>query len=176
MIIVGLGNPGQEYANTRHNVGFDVVDKVVDQLGGKWKKEKGVAWCMIGKQHFIKPLQFMNASGQSLQEFMKYKKLALLSSADMLVIHDDLDFPLGEIHEQQNRSAGGHNGVQSMIDALGTQDFSRIRIGIGNNREANIPAEDYVLQHFSPAEQPVIASAITQVVQQLRQRYAPPII
>lgn len=170
MIIVGLGNPGKEYASTRHNVGFDVVDQLVKELHGSWKKEKGVAWSMVGKQYFIKPLQFMNVSGQSLLTFMKYKKMTWTSPADLIIVHDEIDFPLGEVHEQLKRSAGGHNGVKSIIDTLGTQNFTRYRIGIGNNREVGLPAEDYVLQKFSKDERVVIDKAIADVVTTLKQK------
>lgn len=163
MIIVGLGNPGQEYETTRHNVGFSVLDEVLGTFpGSTWKKEFGVAWCTIGQHLLIKPQEHMNVSGQTVVTFLQKKNIAV-QPENILVIHDDLDFPLGEVHEQANRSAGGHNGVQSLIDALGSQNFSRIRLGIGSNREFNIPAEAYVLQKFSKLEEQTIRPAITAV-------------
>ncbi len=175
MIIVGLGNPGQEYEQTRHNLGFMVVDALVKKLNGRtWKKEPGVLWSKIVDSIIIKPQELMNVSGKTLQSFLLKKKLAYVplpvSSLNVLVVHDDLDFPLGEIHEQVNRSAGGHNGVLSIIEALGTQNFSRLRIGIGNNRDVNIPAEDYVLQKFSGDEKKVIDQAIDQSVELLSKK------
>lgn len=167
MIIVGLGNPGHEYELTRHNVGFMVLDKMYD---GAWKKERDVVWAKIGPHLLIKPQAFMNQSGPAVRSFLGYKKVDLADPTTLLVVHDDVDFPLGEIHQQVNRSAGGHNGVQSMIDALGTQNFSRLRIGIGNNRELNIPAEAYVLQRLSDQELATIQPAISQAAETLKQK------
>lgn len=174
MYIVGLGNPGLPYEQTRHNLGFMVVDALVIALNGTpWKRETNVRWSKIGDHVVIKPQQFMNVSGVSLAAFLAYKHISLSDPTQLLVVHDDLDFPLGEIHEQMNRSAGGHNGIQSMIDALGTQNFGRLRIGIGNNRDVNIPAEDYVLQHFTAAEKMVIHEAIARAVQKLTGKVRP---
>ncbi len=165
MIIVGLGNPGLPYEQTRHNLGFMVADALAIALNGSpWKKEQMVRWSKIDGHYIIKPQEFMNLSGQSLRAFLDYKHLDLSDSTQLLVIHDDLDFPLGEIHQQVNRSAGGHNGIQSIIDALGTQNFGRLRIGIGNNRDVMIPAEEYVLQHFTTAEKKIIDDAVNQAV------------
>lgn len=171
MFIVGLGNPGTEYEGTRHNVGSEVLDKLLAKFPEtSWKKEFGVLWCRLGPHWLIKPQQYMNLSGQSLKSFLDYKHLDLNDPAQLLVVHDDVDFPLGESHEQLNRSAGGHNGVQSIIDTLGTQNFNRLRIGIGNNREVNVPAEEYVLQKFSGDEKKIIASAVSQAVTLLRSK------
>lgn len=171
MILVGLGNPGKEYEGTRHNVGFMVVDELVKKLDGTtWKKEADVQWSKIGEHFIIKPQEFMNLSGHSLKSFLDYKHIDLSDTTQILIVHDDLDFPLGEIHQQLNRSAGGHNGVLSIIEALGTQNFSRLRIGIGNNRDLNIPAEDYVLQKFSAEEKKIIDGAIDQAVQLISTR------
>jgi len=171
MIIVGLGNPGAEYDQTRHNVGFMVLDAVVEKHHGTpWKKEGGVVWSKIGTHLLIKPQEFMNLSGPSIQTFLNYKHIELSDPTQLIVIHDDLDFPLGELHEQINRSAGGHNGVVSMIETLGTQNFSRLRIGIGNNRDVNIPAESYVLQKFSADECKIINTAIADAVEVIERK------
>lgn len=170
MIIIGLGNPGKEYEGTRHNVGFTVLDRLIKKLPGlKWKKEFGVEWCNNKSDWLIKPQQYMNVAGATLYTFQQKKKLgflALSEKSELLVVHDDIDFPLGEIHEQFNRSAAGHNGIQSIIDVYG-QEFYRLRIGIGNNRALNIPAEDYVLQKFSVEEKKIIDTAIEETVQRL---------
>ncbi len=170
-IIVGLGNPGPEYARTRHNVGFLAAEKLVARRHGQpWKKEFGVRWSKIDGLWIIEPQQHMNASGPALQSFLQRKKLAVPPAHDFVVVHDDLDFPLGEFHEQLNRSAAGHNGVQSIIDALGTQNFTRLRIGIGHNRDLNVPAEEYVLQRFTPTERTIIEGVVDQVVDRLEQK------
>lgn len=173
MVIIGLGNPGKQYDGMRHNLGFMIVDELVKQNNGAWKTERGVQWAKIGGHILIKPQEFMNLSGRSLAAFLNYKHLPLPEPSDLLIVHDDLDFPLGEIHQQINRSAGGHNGVQSIIDALGTQNFSRLRIGVGNNRDLNIPAEDYVLQKFSGDEKKVIDGAIEQATEMISKKIFP---
>lgn len=170
-IIVGLGNPGKEYIDTRHNVGFLVVEKLVAcRRGRRWKDEFGVRWSKIDGWWIIEPRQYMNASGPTLRYFFDRKKLAVPPADVLIVIHDDLDFPLGEFHEQSNRSAAGHNGVQSIIDALGTKNFTRLRLGIGRGRDLNLPAEEYVLQRFTPAERPVVNEAVDQAVERLERK------
>jgi PTH1 family peptidyl-tRNA hydrolase len=171
MIIVGLGNPGVTYEGTRHNVGFDVLNAVQRaHPDTTWKKEFGVSWCRIHGHTLIKPEEFMNVSGTTLRSFMQKKGLSVTAPETLLVIHDDLDFPVGELKQQTDRSAGGHNGIQSIIEALGTQAFERLRIGIGNNRELGIPAEDYVLQHFTSAEAPIIKTAIQHATELIEAR------
>jgi PTH1 family peptidyl-tRNA hydrolase len=164
MIIIGLGNPGAKYDGTRHNVGFVVVETVAQKLDLAWSTEFGVRYARSGQHWLLEPQEFMNVSGQTVVAFCQKKHIAI-NPVDVLVIHDDLDFPLGELHSQRDRSAGGHNGVQSVIDALGTKAFQRLRIGIGNNRDLNIPAEDYVLQKFSATESAALQPAITQAAE-----------
>lgn len=168
MIVVGLGNPGPEYTGTRHNVGFAVLDLLAEKINLSWKNEFGVAWVKTGSHWLIKPLQFMNTSGSTLWDFQQRKRdvSGFSIETELLVVHDDVDFSLGELHQQANRSAAGHNGVQSIIDTYG-QNFHRLRIGIGSNRDANIPAEDYVLQKFSSDELPIISQAIDQAAGRL---------
>lgn len=169
MIVVGLGNPGQQYADTRHNVGFMVLDAFARSWPDlSWKTEFGVSWARLDRHWLLKPQEFMNLSGPTLNAFLQKKGLAYSIERDLLVIHDDLDFPLGEIHAQADRSAAGHQGVQSLVAALGSQAFRRLRIGIGNNREVNVPAEAYVLQKFSAEEAPIISQAVSNAVQQLK--------
>lgn len=167
-LIVGLGNPGPKYEATRHNLGFLVLNRLAHDLGATtWKQERGVQVASVSGHWLIEPQEYMNRSGESVRDWLAYKHLTVDPKV-LVVVHDDLDFPLGEVHEQSDRSAGGHNGVQSMIDALGTQAFRRIRIGIGNNRDLNIPGEDYVLQPFSDDERPTIDQAIVDVVARLK--------
>lgn len=171
MIIVGLGNPGKEYEGTRHNVGYAVVDALVAGLKGlTWNDDDAAIWSQVGQHLIMKPFEFMNVSGASLESILDDQHLHVTAPTDLIIVHDDLDFPLGEIHEQVNRSAGGHQGVQSIISALGTQNFTRLRIGIGNNRDVNVPAEEYVLQKFSTDEQPIINQAVERAVKLLSQK------
>lgn len=167
--IIGLGNPGSEYANTRHNLGFLVLDRLVEELGLTWKQEFGVRWAKTSTALLIEPQEFMNVSGQTVATFFAKKKIDLTPD-QIIIVHDDLDFPLGEQHLQSNRSAAGHNGVQSIFDAFGTQAFSRLRLGIGNNREHGLPAEDYVLQRFSSTEQDTVSTTVTLAARTLQEK------
>lgn len=172
MMIVGLGNPGKKYVGTRHNVGFAVLDQLANDWScSQWKKEFGVRWTRAKEHWLLEPQEFMNVSGACLLVFTQRKKLALQPASDLLVVHDDLDFPLGEIRWQHDRSAAGHNGVQSIIEVWG-QHFSRLRVGIGSNRESNLPAEDYVLQPFTSAEQPIIDQAIIEATTLIQKNIA----
>jgi peptidyl-tRNA hydrolase, PTH1 family len=152
-IIVGLGNPGKQYEKTRHNVGFEVID----ELSKKWSisldqaKHKGiygVGMVRGEKVLLLKPLTYMNLSGESISAVMHFFKVEI---ADVVIIYDDLDLPPGRIRLRQKGSAGGHNGIKSSIAHLGTQEFNRIRIGIGRPI-GRIPVPDYVLGRFSSEE------------------------
>ncbi len=148
-LVFGLGNPGSEYANTRHNVGFIMLD---DYIGNeKWSKKFNGLYIeknINGEKYiFVKPLSFMNLSGGVVSSFVKYYKA---SNKDIIVIHDDLDLPVGKIRIKVNSSAGGHNGIKDIIKSLGTQEFVRIKIGISNNKD--IDTKDYVLGKFSKAD------------------------
>jgi PTH1 family peptidyl-tRNA hydrolase len=160
-LIVGFGNPGSQYENTRHNIGF----KVIDELSRRWNvpltqsKFKGIyaiAHKSREKVILLKPLTYMNLSGESIEALMDYYDIEL---EDLVVIYDDLDLPVGKIRLRQKGSAGGHNGVKSTISHVGTQIFNRIRIGI--DRPTNgMSVPDYVLSRFSTAEQPDLTDAV----------------
>jgi len=150
-LIVGLGNPGKRYEKTRHNVGF----MIVDELARKWTKGK-VIWeenkkfnaeiYRPGEVLLIKPLTFMNASGSAVSKLAQFYKVA---PEDIWVIHDDVDLPLGTIKIRLGGAAAGHHGVESIIEKLGTDQFLRIRLGIGHpGRGADSQVESYVLREF----------------------------
>ncbi len=172
MMIVGLGNPGSTYALTRHNLGFMVVEQLASLLGSpEWSTERGVRWTTIDGHWLVEPYEQMNVSGPALKKFFDWRELALEPSR-MIVVHDDLDFPLGTIKFDHDRSAGGHRGVQSLIDSLHSQNFQRLRLGIGSNREVGIPAEAYVLQRFTDTERPTVQEMVQRAAQDLKQRLA----
>ncbi len=158
-LIVGLGNPGKEYALTRHNVGFMVVNALINDLGLKVQaKFKGeIAQCNIKGETVIllKPHTYMNASGESVRLVMDFYKI---QASDVLVIYDDLDLPIGKIRLRESGSAGGHNGMKSLIQHMGTQSFPRLRIGIDKN--PLIEAKDYVLGRFSKQEEESVIQCI----------------
>lgn len=152
-IIVGLGNPGKEYENTRHNFGSLVVDRLVDELGGSFKKSRRLYEAFLHKEGrdkvlFVKPLTFMNVSGVAVEKALRYYK----KKPDvLLVIYDDLDLPLGRIKFTRGGSSGGHKGIESIIELLGTKNFCRLRLGIGRP-EGKIESYDYVLSKFLKGE------------------------
>lgn len=144
-LIIGLGNPGREYEDTRHNAGFKALDLIAqelrinisnDKFKGLYAKTKVKNEDVI----LLKPQTFMNLSGESVRSIMDFFKI---DQQDLLVIYDDLDLPVGKIRLRQKGSAGGQNGVKNIIQHLGSQDFNRIRIGIG--KDERIPTVDYVL-------------------------------
>lgn len=163
-LIVGLGNPGKEYENTRHNVGFMVMDRLADVLNvsissskfkGEYVKLKYNGEDII----LLKPMTYMNSSGESVIQVMKYFKIDV---NDLLVIYDDLDMPVGKLRLRENGSAGGHNGMKNIISHVGTQSFKRIRVGI--DKHPRIKVVDYVLGHFNKDEQPLIDEGIENAV------------
>ncbi len=162
-LIVGLGNPGTKYAQTRHNVGFDLLDSLATRWQISWSERKqfqGIYGEGIGsnntKIRLLKPQTFMNLSGQSVRATLDWFKLPPES---VLVVYDDLDLPLGKIRLRLSGSAGGHNGMKSIISHLGTQNFPRVRIGI----DKSVGEKDtisHVLGKFSGVEAPIINEVI----------------
>lgn len=160
-LIVGLGNPGREYAETRHNVGFRVVDLVGERLGLHWRKDEDVLFAKsFGEAPFlvVKPQTFMNRSGYAVARFAGYHNV---EPGDLLVVLDDVDLPLGKIRVRAAGSGGTHNGLKSVVEQLGTTAFPRMRLGVGRG-DARRDLADYVLAKFDPAEQPEVASLITR--------------
>lgn len=157
MIILGLGNIGKEYENTHHNVGFMALDEIAKSNNLDFKLEKKfnayvAEYAYKGEKHLlVKPTTYMNNSGAAIRQVIDYYKKDI---SELLVIYDDLDLPLGNVRIRKNGSAGGHNGVKSIIAHLGTQNFSRIRVGIKKEKEIN--TIDYVLSRFSKKELEVI--------------------
>ncbi len=153
MIIVGLGNIGKEYENTHHNIGFMVLDEVAKANNLTFKLEKKhqamiAEYIYNGEKHlFVKPTTYMNNSGIAVKSVLDYYKK---TNKEILIVYDDLDLPLATIRIRQNGSAGGHNGIKSIIAHLGTQEFSRVRIGI--KKEKEMDTINYVLSKFSKKE------------------------
>lgn len=148
-LVVGLGNPDKKYHKTRHNIGFYVLDNYLDnpKWSTKFNAEYFETIIDTDKIIFIKPQTYMNLSGNSVKLFVDYYDI---NAADILVVQDDLDLEFGKIRIKKNSSSGGHNGIKSIIDCLGTKKFNRLKIGIGNQN--NIEDADYVLSNFSKSE------------------------
>jgi PTH1 family peptidyl-tRNA hydrolase len=152
-IIAGLGNPGKDYETTRHNAGFMTIDRLADQLGcevttRKFQGLTGSGFIGGEKVILLKPQTFMNASGESIRAAADFYKL---EPDHILVIYDDISLDVGSIRVRVKGSAGGHNGMKSIIAHLGTENFPRIRVGIGEKPE-RMDLADYVLGHFSKEE------------------------
>ncbi|MHB8126039.1 MAG: aminoacyl-tRNA hydrolase [Desulfitobacteriaceae bacterium] len=161
--IIGLGNPGIEYAETRHNVGFLALDGLVEalNLGFRVKYQGLLAEGQIAGERvlLLKPQTFMNLSGRSVRDLANFYKI---SGEDLLVVHDDLDLPLGKIRLRNQGSAGGHNGIRSIIVELGTEKFWRLKIGV-NRPPEQWDAARYVLSPFFPKEIPDLEEVLNRV-------------
>ena len=154
-LIIGLGNPGKQYDQTRHNLGF----RVLDLLAGSepWLTKKGFnEFIKLDDILLAKPQMFMNKSGIAVKDIFNR-----FDDPQLIVIHDELDLPLGSMKVQKNVSSAGHNGVQSIMDELGTQDFTRIRLGVNNSEtRRQISGEDYVLQKFTDEEEQIVKEVL----------------
>jgi peptidyl-tRNA hydrolase, PTH1 family len=161
-LIAGLGNPGPEYATTRHNIGFMIVDQLAAQFGSTW--EKSTKWDALsakcGAVLLAKPMSFMNRSGYPLFAVAQFYKI---EPQEILVVLDDLSLPLGRLRLRARGGSGGHNGLESVIMQFGTEQIARMRIGIGE-----APPEgsvDYVLSRFFEEEKPLVRSTIDRAVE-----------
>lgn len=185
-IIVGLGNPGKKYNNTRHNVGFLVLDKIAQNPiltssgetlafsnNSKFNADIATTESKGEKIILIKPQTFMNLSGQSVSKILQFYKTGV---DDLIVVLDDVDIELGQIRIRPDGSSAGHNGLQNIIDELGTNQFTRVRVGISDEskniqeidkKDNQIETKDYVLSQFSDREQPVINKVIEFTAQQI---------
>jgi PTH1 family peptidyl-tRNA hydrolase len=153
-MLVGLGNPGAEYAQTRHNIGFLCIDYLADKYTvsfshSKWQADVGKARLGDKEAVLVKPLTFMNRSGQPVSQICNYYRIP---HDRVIVVHDDADLEWGRIKIVVNRGAGGHNGIRSIIEQLGNKGFVRVRIGIGRPSNEDIPMASFVLARFSQAE------------------------
>ena len=159
-LVVGLGNPGKKYQNTRHNVGFKVMDELAKRLEVfKWKERDGALYfdCHLDmcRVVFLKPQEYINLSGNVMIKFVNFLDIKL---EDILVVSDDLDLPLGVIKLKEKGSSGGHNGLKNIESQLKTNEYKRIKIGISNDK--TIDTKDYVLGKFSNEEKKKISLAV----------------
>lgn len=166
-MIVGLGNPGKEYANTRHNIGFRCVNKLAKIHGISLSQRGSHAQFGVGevegnKVVLAKPRTYMNLSGRSVKLLMRRFQA---SPSDIFVVHDDLDLPLGKVRVYSGGGSGGHKGVESVITEVGSRDFHRIRVGIGHPPENDHDAVAYVLSDFLSEEKVVVEDIITRVAE-----------
>ena len=159
-IVAGLGNPGAEYANTPHSVGFETVDALAAAHGASWepKRKFKCLWAEISigsvKVALVKPQTFMNLSGDSIAPLVRYSNL---TAGDLVVVHDDIDLPLGRIRVRLGGSCGGHNGVRDIIAKTGTDAFARVKIGVGKDKTDVIA---HVLGKFPPEARKIADKAV----------------
>ena len=164
LIIAGLGNPGKEYENTRHNAGFMVMDALAEKIGADISEKKHKALCgkgVIGgeKGILMKPQTYMNSSGESIRAAADYYKV---DPEDILIVYDDISLAPGQLRIRAKGSAGGHNGIKSIIAHLGTQEFPRVKVGVGE-KPKGYDLADYVLGHFTKEEQAIFAERFDEV-------------
>lgn len=164
-VVVGLGNPGDEYASTRHNIGFAVVDAFVDRHGGSWRTSRNRALecdttTPAGRVRLVKPQTFMNVSGESVNGVLKS---AGVDVGRLCVVHDELDLPLGTLRLKAGGGTAGHNGLKSIVQCCRTKDFLRLRFGIGRP-PGRMPAADYVLRRFARDETDTVGVGVEQAV------------
>lgn len=168
LMIVGLGNPGVEYNQTRHNAGFEAIDKLLTKLPGNFEKKEGfngIYWEGRFKGRnliLLKPMTFMNLSGNAVAKVVGRYELPVTS---VMLVYDDVDLPLGKMRLRRNGSSGGHNGVESVIGSLNSNQFARLRIGIG---QASIGQQvEHVLSKFTDGEQQIFNQVLSTVVDAL---------
>ncbi len=176
-LIVGLGNPGSEYTTTRHNIGFLALDRLREAFGAPAFRPEAKFFAELSsvtidghKVILAKPTTYMNESGRAVRAILDYYKL---DAGSLIVIHDDLDIAPGTLRTTDSSRAAGHNGVQDIIDSLGTQDFFRLRLGIGRPVEVEgvcMPSHDYVLGRFSTEESAGHAALLDAVVTTVQNR------
>jgi PTH1 family peptidyl-tRNA hydrolase len=168
-IIVGLGNPTDKYQATRHNIGWDAITRLSDDYRIPLDSRKHKAICGKGyiegeKVILAQPLTYMNLSGESVRELVDYYKV---SPEEVIIIYDDISLAVGQLRIRKKGSAGGHNGIKSIISHLGTDEFPRIKIGVGD-KPKDWDLADYVLSRFSKEEEPVIRDALEDTSDAIR--------
>jgi PTH1 family peptidyl-tRNA hydrolase len=160
-LIVGLGNPGRRYAGTRHNVGFDVVEAIAERNRLEWESAPAEAitarWRAMNVM-LAKPLTFMNLSGGAIVDLLQFYKI---DRNDLLVVVDDINLELARLRARPEGSAGGHNGLKSVIAQLGTEEFARLRVGVGRG-DARRELSDHVLATFDADERPIVAETVSR--------------
>ena len=170
-LIVGLGNPGTEYAATRHNIGFDMVTYLSDKYGIALRSKEGKAIVGKGviegqKVMLVQPQTYMNLSGESVRELVNYYKVD--PESELIVVYDDISLAPGQIRIRKKGSAGGHNGIKNIIANLGTDHFMRVKVGVGE-KPKNWDLADYVLSPFTKDERPLVNLAIEHAAKAIEQ-------
>ena len=175
-LVVGLGNPGRKYLNTRHNIGFMILDRMVQKEGGefraeaRWKAEfarlSGAGEGIPGRAAtLLKPQTFMNLSGESVGAAMRFYKV---SAEQILVVYDDVELEPGQLRFRGRGGAGGHNGIKSIIQHLGTEKFPRLKVGVGRAADSRVPLSEHVLGKFSESEREGLENCLDRAAEGVR--------
>ncbi|MGI9089208.1 MAG: aminoacyl-tRNA hydrolase [Chthoniobacterales bacterium] len=164
-LVAGLGNPGAEYERTRHNVGFAVLDRLAADAKVSWQREQkwGAYWARAGQVILVKPMTYMNRSGEPLRAVTQFYKI---EPAEMFIVLDDLALELGRLRIRLDGGTGGHNGLDSIITTFGTDEIARLRVGIGAAPSAG--AVDYVLGRFFEEEKPIVEKAVARAAEAVK--------
>jgi peptidyl-tRNA hydrolase, PTH1 family len=164
-LVAGLGNPGPEYQFTRHNIGFLVLDQFVSGVGAAWEKSRkwGALWAKVDNLILVKPMTYMNRSGEALGAVVRFHKI---EPAEILVVLDDFSLPLGRLRLRPNGSSGGHNGLESVLAQFGTDEIPRLRVGIGGAPSEG--AVDHVLGKFFEEERPLVAAGVERAAEAVK--------
>ncbi|MGL5520262.1 MAG: aminoacyl-tRNA hydrolase [Metamycoplasmataceae bacterium] len=164
-LIIGLGNPGDEYKGTRHNVGFDLLDKLIKEFGVTWSKSKFNGEVYINEDFILaKPHTFMNLSGNFVKTISDYYKI---NHVDILVLYDDVDTAIGKVKIKTKSSSGGQNGIKSILELMRTNEIKRVKIGIGRPPNKSMPLSSYVLSPFTEEEREQIDKTLDKLVDPL---------
>ncbi|MCG6148501.1 aminoacyl-tRNA hydrolase [Leptospira levettii] len=167
-LIVGLGNPGDKYKNTRHNIGFMILDVLASEFGVSFKDAKKYAETTHtwegDKIHLLKPLEFMNLSGKATQTLANLYKIP---PSQILVVQDEVDLPLGKIKNKIGGGTAGHNGLKDIVAKLGSQEFHRLRFGVGKPEKGGMEVADFVLQNFNAEEKTQLQALIKDSVSKI---------
>ena len=171
ILIAGLGNPGRKYKKTRHNIGFRIIDEFQKEnsfpkfkLGKKFQSEMSESALAGEKVILAKPQTYMNSSGTAVKSLLGFYKI---SAENLIVVHDELDLPIGDIKLSKDSGSAGHNGIKSIIQEIGTQNFTRIRVGIKPNFEI-AEYKDFVLKKFSKDEEQTIKAAVKNSLEEIQ--------
>ena len=171
-LVVGLGNPGRKYQNTRHNIGFMILDRMVEKGGGEFRAEARwkAEFARLGAAGekavtLLKPQTFMNLSGESVGAAMRFYKV---SAEQVLVVYDDVELEPGQLRFRARGGAGGHNGIKSIIQHLGTEKFPRLKVGVGRAADSRVPLSEHVLGKFSEPEREGVENCLDRAAEGVR--------
>jgi PTH1 family peptidyl-tRNA hydrolase len=170
LLVAGLGNPGSRYAGNRHNIGFMIMDALASKWNLSWKESKKMEECANSdpetRVHLLKPLEYMNLSGNAVASISKTFKIP---ASQILVVQDEVDLPFGKIKNKIGGGTAGHNGLKDIVAKIGSSDFHRLRFGVGKPEKGQMEVADFVLQNFNAEEKALLQNLITESVKKIEE-------